>query len=36
MPGQLEDLCEEYGQVAVYKGTLPGFPHAYELDDHHK
>ncbi len=31
----LEDICEDYGQVAVYKGTLPGFPHAFPLDDHH-
>jgi hypothetical protein len=23
-------------QVAVYKGTIPGHPHAYELDDHHR
>ncbi|EFJ44058.1 hypothetical protein VOLCADRAFT_95757 [Volvox carteri f. nagariensis] len=22
--------------VAVYKGTLPGCPHAYDLDDHHR
>lgn len=31
----LEDLCEDYGQVAVYKGTMPGFPDAFPLDDHH-
>jgi arsenite methyltransferase len=31
----LEDICEDYGQVAVYKGTLPGFPEAFPLDDHH-
>lgn len=31
----LEDRCEDYGQVAVYRGTLPGEPHAYRLDDHH-
>ncbi len=31
----LEDICEDYGQVAVYKGTMPGFPHAFPLDDHH-
>eukprot|EP00199_Chlamydomonas_sp_CCMP681_P001924 CAMPEP_0119107370 /NCGR_PEP_ID=MMETSP1180-20130426/9666_1 /TAXON_ID=3052 ORGANISM="Chlamydomonas cf sp, Strain CCMP681" /NCGR_SAMPLE_ID=MMETSP1180 /ASSEMBLY_ACC=CAM_ASM_000741 /LENGTH=373 /DNA_ID=CAMNT_0007092845 /DNA_START=117 /DNA_END=1238 /DNA_ORIENTATION=+ len=35
VPGRLEDLCEEYGQVAVYKGTLQGNRHAYALDDHH-
>ena len=31
----LEDLCEDYGQAAVYLGTLPGMPHAFVLDDHH-
>ena len=32
----LEDICEDYGQVAVYSGTVPGYPHAFELDDHHR
>jgi radical SAM/Cys-rich protein len=31
----LEDICEDYGQVALYLGTIPGYPHALELDDHH-
>ncbi|MGR8980618.1 MAG: methyltransferase domain-containing protein [Gammaproteobacteria bacterium] len=31
----LEDRCEDFGQVAVYKGTLPECPHAFDLDDHH-
>jgi arsenite methyltransferase len=31
----LEDICEDFGQVAVYKGTMPGFPNAFPLDDHH-
>lgn len=31
----LEDLCEDYGQVAIYKGSLPYAPHAFTLDDHH-
>lgn len=31
----LEDRCEDYGQVATYLGSLPGAPHAFELDDHH-
>lgn len=35
-PGRLETLCEDYGQVAVYKGTLEGAPSAYSLDDHHR
>ncbi len=32
---ELEDLCEDYGQVACYQGTLPHSPHAFMLDDHH-
>ncbi len=32
----LEDRCEDYGQIAIYKGTIPGFPHFFELDDHHR
>jgi len=32
----LEDICEDYGQVAVYLGTVPRFPHHLELDDHHR
>ncbi len=32
----LEDICEDYGQVAVYRGTVSGYPHAFELDDHHR
>jgi hypothetical protein len=35
-PGRLETLCEDYGQYAVYKGTIPGAPAAYSLDDHHR
>ncbi len=31
----LEDICEDYGQVAIYKGTIPGHPHRFMLDDHH-
>lgn len=31
----LEDRCEDYGEVAWYKGTLPEAPHAFVLDDHH-
>jgi arsenite methyltransferase len=31
----LEDICEDYGQVAVYQGTVPGHPHRFALDDHH-
>ncbi len=32
---QLEDRCEDYGQVAYYKGTIPEHPHSFTLDDHH-
>lgn len=32
----LEDLCEDYGQVAVYHGTIPEWPHFFDLDDHHR
>lgn len=31
----LEDICEDYGQVATYRGTIEHHPHRYELDDHH-
>jgi SAM-dependent methyltransferase len=31
----LEDICEDYGQVAVYKGTIEDSPHSFVLDDHH-
>lgn len=32
---ELEDLCENYGHVAIYQGGIPNSPHAYRLDDHH-
>lgn len=32
----LEDRCEDYGQIAVYRGTLPEHPHSFDLDDHHR
>lgn len=31
----LEDICEDYGQVAIYLGTIKHAPHKFELDDHH-
>ncbi len=31
----LETRCEDYGQVATYRGTLEGCEHRYVLDDHH-
>ncbi len=32
----LEDRCEDYGQVATYEGGIEGTPHAFVLDDHHR
>ncbi len=32
---QLEDACEDYGQIAKYKGTIPESPHQFVLDNHH-
>jgi SAM-dependent methyltransferase len=32
---ELEEGREDYGQVAVYRGTLPRAPHAFVLDDEH-
>jgi hypothetical protein len=31
----LEDICEDYGQVAYYLGTIPNHPFSFSLDDHH-
>ncbi|WP_305908624.1 methyltransferase domain-containing protein [Methylomarinum sp. Ch1-1] len=31
----LEDRCEDFGQVAIYKGTIAEHPHGFDLDDHH-
>ena len=32
----LEDICEDYGQIAIYNGSIPGYPHFFDLDDHHR
>ncbi|MCL2366729.1 MAG: methyltransferase domain-containing protein [Oscillospiraceae bacterium] len=32
----LEDICEDYGQVAYYDGSIPDHPHFFDLDDHHR
>jgi len=32
----LEDICEDYGQVAWYDGSIFGQPHYFDLDDHHR
>eukprot|EP00485_Elphidium_margaritaceum_P002827 CAMPEP_0202700596 /NCGR_PEP_ID=MMETSP1385-20130828/13775_1 /ASSEMBLY_ACC=CAM_ASM_000861 /TAXON_ID=933848 /ORGANISM="Elphidium margaritaceum" /LENGTH=392 /DNA_ID=CAMNT_0049357817 /DNA_START=123 /DNA_END=1301 /DNA_ORIENTATION=+ len=34
--GLIEDKCEDYGQVAIYKGSIAEHPDGYDLDDHHK
>lgn len=31
----LEDRCEDFGQIATYRGSIEGAPHAFDLDDHH-
>ncbi len=31
----LEDRCEDFGQVAYYLGTMKSCPHKFILDDHH-
>jgi len=32
---ELEDRCEDFGQVATYAGSIGELPHAFDLDDHH-
>lgn len=32
---QLEDACEDYGQIVWYQGTMKECPHQFLLDDHH-
>ena len=31
----LEDACENFGQVALYNGSSEQGPHQFQLDDHH-
>jgi 2-polyprenyl-3-methyl-5-hydroxy-6-metoxy-1,4-benzoquinol methylase len=33
--GNLEDICEDYGQTATYLGTMAGYRDRFALDDHH-
>ena len=33
---ELEDICENYGHVVYYNGSIPEHPHAFHLDDHHE
>ena len=30
-----EDVAEDYGQIAIYKGTIPGHPHFFKFDVEH-
>ena len=32
----LEDACEDYGQVAVYCGSIPNHPHHFDLDNENR
>ena len=32
---ELEDKCEDYGQLVKYTGGIPFSDHGYSLDDHH-
>ncbi len=32
----LEDQCEDYGQIVVYRGTIPSAPTVFELDPAHR
>lgn len=33
LPALLEDRCENYGQIAIYQGDLPGSEQRFALDD---
>ena len=33
---EIEDKCEDFGQVAVYDGSIAEHPDFYDLDDHHR
>jgi hypothetical protein len=33
---ELEDICENFGHVAYYQGTIAENPHGFVLDDHHE
>ncbi len=36
LPDKIEDLCEQYNQVATYLGTIEGMNQFFDLDDHHR
>ena len=33
---ELEDICENFGHIAYYNGSIDKEPHRYILDDHHE
>ncbi len=36
LPDTVEDICEEYGQTAIYLGGIEGCENYFDLDDHHR
>jgi arsenite methyltransferase len=36
LPDTEEDICEQYGQTAVYRGGIVGSESYFDLDDHHR
>ncbi|QKF62126.1 methyltransferase domain-containing protein [Campylobacter curvus] len=36
IPDLMEDICEQYGQFATYKGGMVGAKFYFDLDDHHR
>lgn len=36
LPDTVEDICEEYGQTAIYRGGILGCENYFDLDDHHR
>ncbi len=36
LPELQEDICEQYGQTAIYNGGIEGSENYFDLDDHHR
>lgn len=36
IPDLIEDICEDYGQVAIYQGGIKENDNFFDLDDHHR
>lgn len=36
LPELIEDICENYGQIATYRGGIEGSKNYFDLDDHHR